>query len=299
MTYHYTRYLAAKKSVDDRALNRRVLADLRGLMPSGEPRILEIGAGLGTMVARLLEWQVLDAGEYILLDVDRRLLRDSRTWLRRWALARDLRTEDLADGLRLGDLRVRLVEAELGDYLEAGHGEPADVLIANAVLDLVDVPAVLPGLLRTLVPGGAYWFTVNFDGESIFQPDHPGDEQVLGAYHRSMQERVRYGRIAGEARTGRHLFGHLAAAGAPPLSSGASDWVVHPRPDGTYPEAEAYFVGRILSTIQNAVDGRVTPACLADWMRTRRRQLAGGELIYLAHQLDFAGRAPRERPVPA
>ncbi|MFL6095158.1 MAG: hypothetical protein ACJ71Y_06880, partial [Blastococcus sp.] len=81
MTYAYTRYLAAKKTVDDRALNRSVLAELRRLMPRGEPRILEIGAGLGTMVARLLEWQVVTAGEYVLLDVDPRLLRDSRAWL--------------------------------------------------------------------------------------------------------------------------------------------------------------------------------------------------------------------------
>ena len=33
----------------------------------------------------------------------------------------------LPDGLQLGDLRVRLVEAELGSYLETGSGEPADI----------------------------------------------------------------------------------------------------------------------------------------------------------------------------
>jgi SAM-dependent methyltransferase len=292
MSYHYTRYLAAKKSVDDRALNRRVLEDLRGLMPSGEPRILEVGAGLGTMVARLLEWQVLIAGEYILLDVDRRLLQDSRSWLSEWASARGLRTEPLPDGVRLGDLRVRLVEAELGSYLDAGQGEPADVLIANALLDLVDVPAVLPGLLRLLVPAGVYWFTINFDGESVFQPEHPGDDAVMEAYHRSMDERVRYGRAGGESRTGRHLFRHLSAAGASPVSSGSSDWIVHPRPDGTYPDGEAYFLDAILHTIEEALQGRIEPAVLADWLAVRRRELADGELLYIAHQLDFAGRSP-------
>ncbi|HEX2074050.1 MAG TPA: class I SAM-dependent methyltransferase [Geodermatophilus sp.] len=292
MSYAYTRYLAAKKSVDDRALNRHVLAELRRLMPAGKPRVLEIGAGLGTMVARLLEWRVLIAGEYTLLDVDRRLLRDSRAWLSEWAAARDVRTEPLPDGLLLGDLRVRLVEAELGDYLEAGHAEPAEVLIANAFLDLVDVPATLPALLRLLVPGGVYWFTINFDGESIFQPDHPRDDDIMGAYHRSMEEHVRYGRQAGESRTGRHLFRHLCAAGAPPLSSGSSDWVVHARPDGSYPDGEAYFLESILQTIQDELEDRVGPDGLADWMAVRRRQLAGGELLYIAHQLDFAGRSP-------
>jgi SAM-dependent methyltransferase len=292
MSYAYTRYLAAKRSVDDRALNRQVLAEVRRGMPPGRPRVLEIGAGLGTMVARLLEWQVLTAGEYTVLDVDRRLLRDSRGWLGAWAADRGLPTEDLPDGLRLGDLRVRLVEAEVGDYLDAGHGQPADVVIAHAFLDLVDVPAILPALFRLLVPGGVYWFTVNFDGESTFQPDHPRDDDVLAAYHRSMEERVRHGRRAGESRTGRHLFRHLRDAGAPPSASGSSDWVVHARPDGTYPDDEAHFLACILQTIQDELEDRMEPDGLADWITVRRGQLAAGELVYIAHQLDFAGRAP-------
>jgi hypothetical protein len=294
MSYAYTRYLAAKKTVDDRALNRHVLAELCRLMPPGEPRILEIGAGLGTMVARLLEWQVINAGEYTLLDVDRRLLRDSRGWLSTWATARGMPTELLPDGLRLGDLRVRLVEAELSSYLDAGHGDPAEVLIAHAFLDLVDVPATLPGLFRLLVPGGVYWFTINFDGDSILQPDHLGDDDIMAAYHRSMDERVRYGRPAGESRTGRHLFGYLRDAGAPPLSSGSSDWVVHARPDSSYPDGEAYFLECILQTIEDELAGPSGPDGLAEWMAVRRHQLARGELLYIAHQLDVAGRWPGE-----
>ncbi len=296
--FDYARYLAAKTTVDDRALNRHVLAELRRLMPAGEPRVLEVGAGLGTMVARLTDWGVLGAGEYILLDADRELLDDSRRWLRDWATARGLRSDPRPDGLQVGDLRVRLVHAELGRYLEAAHGahgRPADVLIANAVLDLVDVPAVLPGLLRLLVPGGLYWFTINYDGESVFEPAHPHDDQVMRAYHRDMDERVRYGRPAGESRTGRRLFRYLRAAGAPAVAAGSSDWVVSAGPDGNYPADEAHFLRSILATIENALRSRpdrVAPADLADWLAVRGRQLAAGELVYLAHQLDFAGRAP-------
>ena len=195
----------------------------------------------------------------------------------------------------MGDLRVRLVHAELGRYLEAAHGALADVLIANAVLDLVDVPAVLPGLLRLLVPGGVYWFTINYDGETIFEPCHPLDEQVMRAYHHDMGERVRYGRPAGESRTGRLLFHHLRDARAPALAAGSSDWVVHPARDGSYPADEAYFLRRILDTIRDALrdrPDRVEPADLADWLAERGRQLAAGELVYIAHQLDFVGRWP-------
>jgi hypothetical protein len=291
----YARYLAAKTTVDDRALNRHVLAELCRLMPAGTPRVLEAGGGLGTMVARLMDWGVVGAGEYILLDADRQLLDRSRRWLCDWAAARGLRSDPLPDGLRVGDLRVRLVHAELGSYLEAAHGAPADVLIANAVLDLVDVPAVLPGLLRLLVPGGVYWFTINYDGESIFEPGHPHDGVIMRAYHRDMDERVRYSRPAGESRTGRRLFHHLRAVGAPALAAGPSDWVVSAGPDGNYPGDEAYFLRSILDTIQNALRNRpdrVAPADLASWIAARGRHLATGELVYIAHQLDFVGRSP-------
>src|ERR1700751_4552111 len=198
-TSGYARYLAAKTTVDDRALNRQVLAELCRLMPAGAPRVLEVGAGLGTMVARLMDWGVVSAGEYTLLDADRPLLDSSRRWLCDWAVTRGLRSELLPDGLQVGDLRVRLVHAELGSYLEIAHEALADVLIANAVLDLVDVPAVLPGLLRLLVPRGAYWFTINYDGESIFVPGHPHVDQVIQAFHRYMEERLRNGRPAGDS----------------------------------------------------------------------------------------------------
>jgi SAM-dependent methyltransferase len=295
MTFDYARYLAAKTTVDDRALNQHVLAELRRLMPAGAPRVLEVGAGLGTMAARLMDWGALGAGEYILLDADQQLLDRSRQWLRGWAAARGLRADLRPDGLRVGELRVRLVHAELGSYLEDAPGAPADVLIANALLDLVDVPAVLPGLWRLLVPGGIYWFTINYDGESIFEPGHPHDDLIMRAYHRDMDERVRYGRPAGESRTGRRLFRYLREAGAPVLAAGSSDWVVSAGPDGNYPGDEAYFLRSILSTIRDALrnhQDRVEPADLAGWLAERGRQLAAGELVYVAHQLDFVGRSP-------
>ena len=61
--FDYARYLAAKTTVDDRALNQHVLAEFRRLMPAGAPQVLEVGAGLGTMAARLTDWGVVGAAE--------------------------------------------------------------------------------------------------------------------------------------------------------------------------------------------------------------------------------------------
>jgi len=76
------------------------------------------------------------------------------------------------------------------------------------------------------------------------------------------------------------------------VSAVSSDWVVHAGPDGSYPEDEAFFVECILQTIEQAFAEGAEPAGLADWLGVRRRQLAAGELVYIAHQLDLAGRSP-------
>jgi SAM-dependent methyltransferase len=296
------RYLTAKKTVDDRALNHFVVERLRAEIATRDVvklRVLEVGAGLGTMVARLIEWRLLGRAEYFLLDVDPDLLEDARGWLLGWAGQRGLKAAAEADGIKIdGDgeteVKVRFVRAEINEFVtEAPRLPRADLLIANAVLDLVEVPKLLPRLFELAVPHGLYWFSVNYDGETIFQPEHPDDELFMRLYNRSMDERVRYGRPAGESRTGRHLFGHLRAAGASILAAGASDWVVHPGEQG-YEADERHFLHLILDTIGEALAQypEVDPQRLASWVSLRRQQADRAELTYLAHQLDFLGRCP-------
>ena len=72
ITYSLLRYLAAKKSVDDRALNWQVWQHLVAALPRATPqqplRILEVGAGIGSMVERLLAGDVLTHATYTAID---------------------------------------------------------------------------------------------------------------------------------------------------------------------------------------------------------------------------------------
>jgi hypothetical protein len=114
------------------------------------------------------------------------------------------------------------------------------------------------------------------------------DGPILAAYHHSMDVRTRDGRPAGDARTGRHLFHHLRAAGGDILAAGSSDWVVFAR-DGAYPHDEADFLRHIIHTMQAELhDHPEVGRAVADWARTRRAQIDRGDLVYIAHQLDFA-----------
>jgi hypothetical protein len=295
--YTMTRFLDSKRTVDDRALNKDVVGRLREELESAsEPlQILEVGAGLGTMIARLVEWRILTRGHYTLLDMDPQLLIDSRTWLKDWAKQQGLEVTENASTLRLHgeslDLEVAFVEAELREYLGQPRSIRADLLIANAFLDLVDVSTVLPDLLQLVRKDGLYWFTINFDGHTLFQPGLPADDQFMQVYHQSMDDRTRDGFPAGDSQTGRHLFGALRSAGASLLASGSSDWVIFSQ-DGVYPGKESYFLHHILNTIDLELQrhAQIDPDALRPWIQTRHRQVDEGELVYLAHQLDFLGR---------
>jgi hypothetical protein len=110
-------------------------------------------------------------------------------------------------------------------------------------------------------------------------------------YHRTMDERLVDGRPSGDSRSGRRLFTHLADAGAQILAAGASDWVVFAGQSG-YPADEAYFLHFILDTLHQALHAHpnLDPARFAAWLAARHAQVERGELVYIAHQIDFVGR---------
>jgi len=273
------RYLTSKRTVDDRALHRQVLEIVRDRIARvGRPlQVLELGGGVGTMVDRLLDWQVLGSGDYTILDEDAQSLASARARAPRWHA-------------RAG-LRVHTETAELEQWLRQSTSS-FDLIIANAVLDLVDLETVLPLIIDRLDVQGTFWSSINFDGESVFIPEHPADGPVLDAYHASMGKHRSVGHSAGDSFTGRRLFVHLPKAGARILCAGSSDWVVFPIDQQQYPADEAFFLHHIVHTIDCELS---TNSDLADvlpgWVADRHAQIDGCELVYVAHQLDFVATA--------
>lgn len=304
-TYSFTRYLSAKKSVDDRALNRHVLRSLAQALSKSTPRgplqVLEVGAGIGTMVERLLAWRVLKNAAYTGVDSDPLVISEACRRLPRWAASSgyDLNPKCREKMfLRKGDqnICVEFEAIEIGDFVAREKGLRSwDLLVANAFLDLVEVPSALLLLLSLLRRGGFFYFTINFDGVTIFEPeiDPDLDTHITSLYHGTMDRRVISGKPSGDSRTGRHLFTNLRACGVEVLDAGSSDWVVFPGSNG-YPEDEAYFLHHTIHTVQTALDGHpdLDANLFASWIEGRHNQVERGTLVYIAHQLDFCGRAP-------
>ena len=292
----FLRYLEAKRTVDERALDRRVRGRFRRELAAVDPpvRVLEVGAGIGTTAARVLDWEELGEVRYTAIDRRPEAIDAARDRIADRAAAGyavDTGTDRIELSSPEQTRTVELVAANAFEHLAGAEGE-WDALIAQAFLDLVDLPTALPRLFDVLAPGGAFYFPITFDGATVFEPtvDPALDERIVDLYHRSMDERTRDGEPPGHGRTGRRLFSHVPAAGGEITAAGGSDWVVHPR-DGTYPADEAYFLEYIIETIRGELAGELDPEDLDRWVERRREQVERGELVYVTHQLDVTGLA--------
>jgi SAM-dependent methyltransferase len=302
--YSFTRYLSAKRTVDDRALNGHVWQQLLSLLEIHAARhplhILELGAGIGSMAERLLCANVLTEATYTAIDANSDAIAQGRRDAQRWASEAGFRYRINATGGRLQrhhqDVALHLEAIDLFDFIAQQRGQRTwDLLVAHALLDLLDVPTALPLLFSVLSPGGLFYFPITFDGASILEPaiDPPYDAHIEALYHATMDQRLVRGRPSGDSRTGRHLFGHLRALGADVLAAGSSDWVVFAGPEG-YPADEAYFLHDIIHTIHMALahHPELDADRFARWVQQRHAQVEDGALVYIAHQLDLVGQVP-------
>lgn len=287
MDYSFPHYLLSKQSVDDCALNKDVLRALKMHLPAQPIRIIEVGAGIGTMATRLLRWDIVHKAEYVLVDEMAENIAYARAWIPQWAAESSLSVEGSGDSLRVFDsareVRIHLEQADVFEFIQKNK-QPADLLIAHAFLDLLPMPESLRKLL-TLTKSLA-WLTINFDGVTTLEPtvDASLDAHIERLYHETMDARP----TGGDSRAGRHLFGHLRAAGTEVIAAGASDWVVHGA-NGAYPSDEEYFLHFILHFLEEALTGHseLDAAAFANWLAARREQIERGELVYIAHQMDF------------
>jgi len=300
--YSFIRYLAAKKSVDDRDLNQHVCQSLSQALSQidsqGSPlKVLEIGAGIGTMLERLLDWKVLRTVEYMGLDISNEHLTEARKRLLAFAFAHGYEATQTGEDLILGKedqcVKIAFERADLFEFLREGQGRRAfDLLVAHAFLDLMNLPFTLPQLFTLLRVGGLFYFTGNYDGAIIFEPaiDPELDKTIDNLYARTMDERITYGRISGDIQAGRRLFTLLRQVGAVLLDAGSSDWVVFANEKG-YQKDEVYFLHFVVNTVEQVLAGspELDAQRFSNWIQERHAQIRRGELVLVAHQLDFVG----------
>ena len=107
-SYPFSHYLAAKKRVDDRALNRRVWGTMARALPTADKdaplQVLEVGSGIGTMIERTLEWSLLTHAHYTAIDAQPENLSHTRQRLRDWGQGKGYQIRTDQDGLKMSRL---------------------------------------------------------------------------------------------------------------------------------------------------------------------------------------------------
>ena len=298
--YSFTRYLEAKKGIDDRSLNGRVWNELvqrlKRLTPDEPIRVLEVGAGIGTMIERMLDERLLDSAIYTAIDAIGENKIRAHERMQAWAANHCMRFgEHSGDKWEISgkDNRIEIgfKNKDFFDFASCEKGK-FDLIIANAFLDLVDIQTSIPIMSELLEKGGLFYFTINFDGLTVLEPaiDEEMDGLILCQYHKTMDERLINGKRSGDSRAGRHLFTCLKEVGMQILDAGSSDWVIFAGPNG-YRKDETYFLHFILDNIGQALQdcSELNSGRLNDWISKRHDQVENNELIYIAHQIDFVG----------
>jgi len=152
MDNSFPRYLLSKQTVDDRALNKDVVNALRANMPPQPITVIEVGAGIGAMLRRLVTWDLLCQGTYVMVDSMQENIDYAREWIPQWATEAGLYVECPGqDHLRLhGSRREILIHLKCADvFTFIGQNEsPADLLIAHAFLHLLTMPESLGKLMQ-------------------------------------------------------------------------------------------------------------------------------------------------------
>ena len=306
--YSFIRYLEAKRSIDDRALNQTVwqrMAELlRKLQETKRVTILEVGCGIGTMIERMLERGLLTKGAYKAVDSNPEYVAEAKARLCRYADRRGFEAREEAGGTlvleRPGyEIVINLAVSDLFDLAGRDRNDSGyDLILAHAFLDLVDLDAALCKIFSLIRPGGLLYFSLNFDGTTIFEPRiHPAlDRQIEELYHQTMDLRQTGRGPSRMSGTGRRLLVYLTRAGATVMSAGSSDWVIHPHSEGYSPD-ESYFLHFIIDTIRGALTGipDLDQSSLHEWIAERHRQVEKGVLVYIAHQIDVLAEVPEKR----
>ena len=300
----FARYLEAKTTIDDRALDvgtMMALGDELSAISKPIFKVLEVGCGVGNMLARLFTRGLFEGVaelDYTAIDIEPRYIERACERIEGWAQELGYRCESLGDAQfrLLSDGQkavVRFKASSLAEWSQKPDSHQAyDLVIAQAVLDILDANVAVGQVFRMLPPDGLYYFPIHFDGNTIFEPsfDPLFDSEIERLYHASMDNRVVDGVASGDSRTGRHLFNTIRAAGGTVRAAGGSSWVVHSQGD-SYPADEAYFLHYIVDGVYQelAQTAEISQPFLWQWAGVRHSQIESGELVYIAHQLDFFG----------
>ena len=276
-------WLALREPFD--AASRSVaLAEMLAAVLPVRPRILDLGAGTGSMF-RWLAPIIGRAQVWTFADADARLLEEAIAETADWAedegyvaswsivAGRHALLVHTADGA--WRVEARVIDIAAPDALKLGS---VDAVVCSAVFDLVSERWLRRFAAALRVPLLA---CLSVDGRDGFLPRHPLDRTVLHAFRRDQGRDKGLGPALGpDAPQALHA---ALTARRFNVTSVASDWCV---PADDIGMLDALVLGHATVAANRLPARRIA---IIDWLRTRRRQAGRGRLaIRIGHRDSLA-----------
>lgn len=300
MSVTFRDYLDIKFALDERSLNPTVktafLAALRDRAPLA---CLDIGAGSGASIWRLLNADIKDYLEITAVDRDQALLELAQRRAVALLGARGFKVAASPGFIKAKQgkrqVTVEFIMADL-EHFEHDRLGYYDAVIAHAIMDGLPPKAMAGRISGWLKPRGLLYATLNYDGGTSLLPmyrDQALEERVFAAYDAAMEQRLVWGQVCGGARSGRRLHSALLETGMDVLACGSSDWNLIPS-SRRYRDREAVCLTEWLELIreQAAKSGQFAGDELDDWYRGRLRDVGEARLGLVVHQLDVLAEKP-------
>lgn len=243
-------WLRLREPADHRARAPELAARL-GDYVAGRDRaaIIDLGCGAGSNL-RWLAPRLPVAQDWLLIDYDARLLDAARQDIAGWR-----------ERAAPADLTVGFERLDLNAGLEALLDRPFDILTASALFDLVSRSWLDRLIARLKGRRRAFYTVLIYDGVMRWNPEHPADEPIAGAFNAHQRSDKGFGAAAGPDAAA-YLQARLREAGYDVMAA-ASPW-----------RLDRADMPLILATARGVADaaretGLVPHADIDDWMRSR------------------------------
>ncbi|MBR0670671.1 class I SAM-dependent methyltransferase [Neoroseomonas soli] len=274
-------WLDLREPYDAAARNAELAAMLAAALPA-RPRILDLGAGTGSLL-RWLGHFIGRAQAWTLVDADAELAdrafdtiaerADAVGWTATFPSRRTLLVH--APG---GAWRVEGLVADLAEAPDNLPLDKVDAVVSTALCDLVSrdwIEQLAAACAARRLP---FYAALNVTGRERFMPPHPADALVARGFRRDQRRDKGFGGVA---------LGPAAPA-AIAETFAAHGYTVHRAPSDWIVDRRARLFAREIATGHGAAAlawERREAAAIEDWIDTRRAQAVDGMLsIRIGHQ---------------
>ena len=300
MPVAFADFLQAKFALDERSLNRDVRAAfLDALHSLPQVHCLDVGAGTGATLRRLLNSELTTPLSLTALDRDPGLLDIARQEAEGWLRALGLEPRVEAGAILTQGERLTAIRFAVDEVKDHQPDRLYNVITAHAFLDLAPLPEALRLFAAWLQPGGYLYASTNYDGDTALEREYDDadfESRLLDHYNHTMEQRRVDGQATGGAYCGRRLHELLPEYGFDILAQGSSDWNITPVL-GEYRDGDALCLKALLEMIygEGQRSGLFRQDQLDRWHEDRLRLLRRRRLGLTIRQLDVLARySPRE-----